>query len=70
MSREYKGLVIPDRHLRTNSDIIDKQHNYCKKSECVLNGGSLTCDECLFQEENIKLFEEWYMSKNKTKVEE
>jgi hypothetical protein len=64
--RNYKGLVIPPRWPRTNEDIEESQKNYCCKTNCG-QGGAAACPPCLFYIENIVLFEEWYLGKNKTK---
>ena len=60
--RQYKKLVIPKRYDRSIADIVEKQENYCKKSDC-----SSECKICLFDERNITTFEEWYILKNKQK---
>lgn len=61
--RKYKHLKIPDRHLRTLSNIGKKQLDYCLKSNCGCD--FIDCDDCLFDDKNIEFFKEWYMNKNK-----
>ena len=52
---EYKGLKIPEP-----TTIISKaQAKYCLSSDCY---GDCNC--CLFDKDNINMFEEWY---NKTR---
>ena len=58
--RKYKKLIIPNRHKRTDEDILHKQMNYCDKSDCDDN-----CVGCLFGLDNTEVFTEWYMAKNK-----
>jgi len=58
--RKYKSLTIPDRRLRRDNNIIEKQENYCHKSACHKE-----CMSCLFCIDNISEFKEWYLSKNK-----
>jgi hypothetical protein len=60
--REYKGLNIPDRKQRNRNSIIEKQYNYCEKSDCHVG---IQCIDCLFNFKNIDIFKEWYLSKNK-----
>jgi hypothetical protein len=68
--REYKGLKIPDRHPRTDTRMNEKRINYCQKSNCLKINNLGFCNEiCLFHPENINLFKEWYLSKNKNKKE-
>ena len=66
--RQYKHLFIPPRHKRTDENINDVRQNYCLKTKC--GGTGVGCLECLFSEENIKLFREWYLNKNKTTPKE
>ena len=61
-TREYKGLAIPNRKPRNNTDIKEKMASYCKKSDCRDFSG---CVPCLFDYGNIKKFTEWYLLKNK-----
>ena len=64
--RKYKNLFIPDRHLRTADDILEKQNGYCMKSNCAPPNGKVTdCTLCLFERDNIKEFQEWYLAKKK-----
>jgi len=60
--RQYKQFIIPNRKIRTSDDILNKQVNYCNKSDCEKH-----CSTCLFDEANLMFFEEWYMNKNNQK---
>jgi len=62
--RKYKHLTIPDRIPRTVVNSKLKQNNYCLKTDCH---GPNVCKDCLFDVVNLSVFEEWYMSKNKSK---
>jgi hypothetical protein len=59
-TRKYKNLIIPDRTLRTDKDIDEKQTSYCNKSDC----GTKCDNKCLFHSTNLKEFTEWYLKKN------
>ena len=60
-----KGLIIPPRIERDNSNIKNKQVSYCEKTECT--EPEVDCEICLFQYHNIGLFTEWYLNKNKVR---
>ena len=60
--REYKGSTIPNRYPRDGDYILNKQSNYCSKSDCDRD-----CVGCLFYVDNLELFKEWYLRKNKVR---
>jgi len=62
MSREYKGLVIPDRLPRENFNMCGKQIKYCDKSNCSFGEN---CNNCLFWSDHVESFRAWYLAKNK-----